>query len=239
MRINKFLSDIGFCSRRQADKLIEEKRVYINNELATVGMRLSNGQAVKVDKKVIGKLEDIENKKLVLIAVNKPVGVVCSTTDNDKAINLVDFINYPTRIYPIGRLDKDSRGLILMTNQGKLVNEIMKASNYHEKEYFVKVDKKISLEFIKNMSEGVYLKELKVKTRKCRVEKINDYEFRIILTQGLNRQIRRMSKTLGYEVIELKRVRIMNIKLGKLMEGTYRNVSKSEYKELMESINER
>ena len=239
MRLNKFLASIGVCSRREADKAIEAGRVMINGEVAELGAMVGEEDLVSLDGRYIATGKDVEKVKPIIIAFNKPEGIVCTTSDNDGATNVVDYIGMKERIYPVGRLDKDSSGLLLLTNQGSLTNSLLRAANYHEKEYFVKVDKKISLEFIKNMSEGVYLKELKVKTRKCRVEKINDYEFRIILTQGLNRQIRRMSKTLGYEVIELKRVRIMNIKLGKLMEGTYRNVSKSEYKELMESINER
>ena len=223
IRLNKFLSDAGVCSRRAADKAIEEGRVLVNGEIPLMGQRISSSDEVLFDGKPVSNV----NKKPVLIAYNKPVGIVCTAEKKEKN-NIVDHIGYPERIYPIGRLDKDSNGLILLTNQGDLVNKIMRAVNAHEKEYIVSVDKEIDKDFIKRMSDGVYLDELEVKTRKCKVKKLSKYEFNIILTQGLNRQIRRMCQMLGYKVKTLKRVRIMNIELGDLKVDTYRDVTPNE-----------
>jgi len=223
IRLNKFLSDAGVCSRRAADKAIEEGRVLVNGEIPLMGQRISSSDEVLFEGKPVSNA----NKKPVLIAYNKPVGIVCTAEKKEKN-NIVDHIGYPERIYPIGRLDKDSNGLILLTNQGDLVNKIMRAVNAHEKEYIVSVDKEIDKDFIKKMSDGVYLDELEVTTRKCKVKKLSKYEFNIILTQGLNRQIRRMCQMLGYKVKTLKRVRIMNIELGDLKVDTYRNVTPSE-----------
>ena len=223
IRLNKFLSDAGVCSRRAADKAIEEGRVLVNGEIPLMGQRISSSDEVLFDGKPVSNA----NKKPVLIAYNKPVGIVCTAEKKEKN-NIVDHIVYPERIYPIGRLDKDSNGLILLTNQGDLVNKIMRAVNAHEKEYIVSVDKEIDKDFIKKMSDGVYLDELEVTTRKCKVKKLSKYEFNIILTQGLNRQIRRMCQMLGYKVKTLKRVRIMNIELGDLKVDTYRDVTPNE-----------
>ena len=223
IRLNKFLSDAGVCSRRAADKAIEAGEVLVNGKPAVMGQRISEGDKVEY----AGKLVSNADKKPILLAYNKPAGIVCTAEKREKN-NIVDHLNYPKRIYPIGRLDKDSTGLILLTNQGDLVNKIMRAVNAHEKEYVVSVDKEITGDFIKKMSGGVYLDELEVTTRKCKVRKLSKYEFNIILTQGLNRQIRRMCQMLGYRVKTLKRVRIMNIKLADLNEDTYRDVTAEE-----------
>ena len=220
VRLNKFLSDAGFCSRRQADRLIEEGYVKVNNETALMGQKVTLLDKVTVDGKEVSREEE-----QIVIAFNKPVGVEC-TTDKNNPDNIVDYINYKKRIYPIGRLDKNSQGLILLTNDGALVNNILKASNYHEKEYVVTVDKPITEEFIKQMSKGV--KILDQVTRPCVVKKVNKHTFNIILTQGLNRQIRRMCETLGFKVQKLKRVRIMGVHLDNLPIGNYRNLTNSE-----------
>ena len=230
-RINKYLSQSGYCSRRQADKLIEEKRVTIDGKIAVMGDKVSNSQKVCVDGSVIDN-----NEKEVLLAFYKPVGIVCTTTDKQGDNNIVDYIGYEQRIYPVGRLDKDSEGLILMTNNGEITDKILRAANGHEKEYIVRVDKKINEDFIRKMSEGVYIKELDVTTRKCFVQKQSDKVFRISRTQGLNRQIRRMCETLGYKVTHLKRIRIMNILLGDLKEGEYRELEKEEYNKLIKDL---
>ena len=228
IRLNKFLSDAGVCSRRAADKAIEEGQVTVNGVPAVMGQKVvPETDFVEFNGKPVSNL----NKKPVLIAYNKPVGIVCTAEKREKN-NIVDHINYPGRIYPIGRLDKDSNGLILLTNQGDLVNKIMRAVNAHEKEYVVTVDKEITADFIKKMSAGVYLSELEVTTRKCQVKKLAANKFNIILTQGLNRQIRRMCQELGYKVKTLKRVRIMNINLGDLKEDTYRDVTPAELSQL-------
>ena len=177
-------------------------------------------------------------KQRIVLAVNKPRGIVCTSSDKDRAENIVDFINYPLRIYPVGRLDKDSEGLLLMTNDGSLVNALMKAKNHHEKEYIVEVNKNIDEAFLQAMSGGVYIKELKVKTRKCYIEKISEKSFKIILTQGLNRQIRRMCESLGFKVLSLRRIRIVNITLGKLKTGEYRKLSTTELNTLDSLIGE-
>lgn len=224
-RINKYLSEVGFCSRREADKLIEAGRVTINGVIPEMGTKISTSDVVEVDGKPI-----IDSKEsFVYLAFNKPVGIVCTTDTNVEKDNIIDYIKYPKRIFPIGRLDKPSEGLILLTDDGDIVNKILRASNNHEKEYIVKVDKPISQTFVERMSGGIPI--LDRVTKKCQVEKLSTYEFRIILTQGLNRQIRRMCEYLNYEVETLKRVRIMNIKLD-MPVGEYRELTKEELKEL-------
>ena len=219
-RLNKYISETGICSRREADKLIESGRVTINGVKATMGTKVSKGQVVKVDGKKISKEEE-----LVYIVLNKPVGITCTTESKIRG-NIVDFVGHSKRVFPIGRLDKDSQGLILLTNDGDIVNKILRAGNNHEKEYIVTVDKKITNEFIKGMSSGVRI--LGTITKECFVKKEDDYTFRIILTQGMNRQIRRMSEALGYEVKKLKRIRIMNINLGDLKIGKWRDLTRKE-----------
>ena len=230
IRINKFLSDAGICSRRGADELIKEGRVSINGSLALLGSVVSEGDEVRVDDKLIAG----SNQK-VLIAFNKPRGIVCTTKDpKSKDVNIVEYINYPKRIFTVGRLDKDSEGLILLSNDGDLSNKIMKARNYHEKEYEVEVDKPFDDEFLKKMSEGVPI--LDAVTRKCKLKRTGKTSFNIVLTQGLNRQIRRMCEYFGYKVVKLKRIRIMNIRLGNIKPGTYRNVTEEEYNELIKGL---
>jgi 23S rRNA pseudouridine2604 synthase len=226
-RINKYLSEVGYCSRREADKLIEAGRVTINGVIPEMGTKISANDVVEVDGKPITNTKE----SFVYLAFNKPVGVVCTTDTSVEKDNIIDFINYPKRIFPIGRLDKPSEGLILLTDDGDIVNKILRASNNHEKEYIVKVDKPISQTFIERMSGGIPLADLDRVTKKCKVEKLSTFEFRIILTQGLNRQIRRMCEYLNYEVETLKRVRIMNIKLDMPL-GTYRELTKEEISEL-------
>ena len=226
-RLNKYLSDAGVCSRRAADAAIEAGDDMVNGQPAVMGMKVSSSDTVLFKGKPVSNV----GKKQVLIAYNKPAGIVCTAEKREKN-NIVDHLNYPERIYPIGRLDKDSTGLLLLTNQGDLVNKIMRAVNAHEKEYIVTVDKEITADFIKQMSAGVYLTELETTTRKCQVTKLGPNKFKIILTQGLNRQIRRMCQELGYRVRTLKRVRIMNIELGNLKEDTYRDVTPEELKKL-------
>ncbi len=238
MRLNKFLSSIGFCSRRQADKYIENGKIYIDDSVAGLGTELYDKQKVYFEKTYIGQIDDLKLKQRIVLAVNKPRGIVCTSSDKDRAENIVDFINYPLRIYPVGRLDKDSEGLLLMTNDGSLVNALMKAKNHHEKEYIVEVNKNIDEAFLQAMSGGVYIKELKVKTRKCYIEKISEKSFKIILTQGLNRQIRRMCESLGFKVLSLRRIRIVNITLGKLKTGEYRKLSTTELNTLDSLIGE-
>lgn len=224
-RINKFLSEVGYCSRREADKLIEAGRVTINGEIPEMGTKIGPTDVVHVD----GKLIKNTKEEFVYLAFNKPVGIVCTTDTRVEKDNIIDFIKYPKRIFPIGRLDKPSEGLILLTDDGDIVNKILRASNNHEKEYIVTVDKPISQTFIKHMSEGVPI--LDTITKKCVVEKLGTYEFKIVLTQGLNRQIRRMCEYLNYEVETLKRVRIMNIKLD-IPVGEYRELTAKEFQEL-------
>lgn len=228
-RINKYLSEAGFCSRREADRLIEAGRVTVNGKKAENGEQVGPLDEVQVDGKSLKK----EERKVLLIFY-KPRGIVCSTKKQGKDQTVTEYLHYPLRIYPVGRLDKDSEGLLLMTNQGDLVNRIMRAGNRHEKEYLVTVDKKIDASFVQRMSGGVPI--LDTVTRPCTVEKTGEKTFRIILTQGLNRQIRRMCEYLGYHVTALKRVRIMNIKLGTLAPGEYREISPEEWKELKARI---
>ena len=230
IRINKFLSGAGVCSRREADRQVENGNVTIDGKIAVMGDRIFDGQKVCF----MGKEVTLEEEK-ILLAVHKPAGIVCTAEKREKN-NLVDFIHYPKRIYPVGRLDKDSTGLILMTNQGELVNKIMRAGNMHEKEYIVTVNKPVTDAFLRGMSGGVPLVELGVTTRKCKVERLGKRKFKIILTQGYNRQIRRMCEYFGYRVEELQRVRIMNIHLGDLAPGTYRKLTAKEYTELMHML---
>ena len=225
-RINKYLSEVGYCSRRVADKLVKEGKVTINGEIPEIGTRVGEGDLVEVKGLRIEKL--IEQKNIYL-AFNKPVGIVCTTDRSVEPDNIIDFIKYPKRIFPIGRLDKPSEGLIFLTNDGDIVNKILRARNNHEKEYIVSVNRLISREFIQRMSNGVEI--LETITRNCFVEKLGPKKFRIILTQGLNRQIRRMCESLGYRVLSLKRVRIMNIKLD-IPTGKYREFTKEELLEL-------
>lgn len=230
MRLNKYLSDIGYCSRREADRLIQAGKVFVDGVQAELGTQVEEGQEVRVGKKVVTKTDPP-----VLLALHKPRGIECTTSKKVKK-NIVDFVNYPYRVYPVGRLDKDSEGLILLTNQGDLVNKMMRSGNCHEKEYVVTVDKPLDDRFLKGMAAPVYLKELEVTTRPCQVEPIGKYTFRIVLTQGFNRQIRRMCESFGYRVTKLKRIRIMNILLGDLKMGAYREVTPKEMKELLEMI---
>ncbi len=226
IRINKAISDSGYCSRRKADVLIEAGKVTINGTVATLGDRAMPDDEIRVDGKPIKA-----NDNLVYIALNKPVGITC-TTDRRVPGNVVDFINHKERIFHVGRLDKPSEGLLLMTNDGDIVNKILRAGNRHEKEYIVKVDRPVTSDFIKRMGSGIPLAELETTTKKCEVEQLSRYVFRIVLVQGLNRQIRRMCEYLGYEVLELKRIRIMNIELGDLKTGAWRNLTQKELQEL-------
>ncbi|KOS61177.1 23S rRNA pseudouridine(2604) synthase RluF [Lysinibacillus agricola] len=228
MRINKYLSETGIVSRRGADKWIAEGKVTINGELATVGSQVEAGDMVCVDGKEVKKEE-----QLVYIALNKPVGIT-STTERHIKGNVVDFVNHPLRIFHIGRLDKESEGLLLLTNDGDIVNKILRAENHHEKEYIVQVDKPITEQFIKKIGAGVDI--LDTTTLPCYVEKISDKVFKIILEQGLNRQIRRMCSALGYSVKRLQRIRIMNIKLGNLKVGQWRDLTDKEQTELFKLL---
>ena len=228
VRLNKYLSEAGVCSRREADRLIADGRVTVDGRIAQTGMRISPGQEVRVGRKVVSKRDE-----MVVLAINKPKGIVC-TEEKRERNSIVRFLNYPIRVTYIGRLDKDSRGLILMTNNGDIINRMMRSANCHEKEYKVTVDKEITEEFIEKMSGGVPI--LDTVTRPCRVTKIGKYTFSIILTQGLNRQIRRMCGALGYEVRDLLRVRVMNIRLGSLKEGEYRKLTDEELEELYSLI---
>ncbi len=229
-RLNKAISDSGYCSRRQADTLIEQGRVTINGKATSLGDRVMPGDTVEVDGKTVRS-----NDNLVYIALNKPVGITC-TTDQRVEGNVVDFIGHKERIFHVGRLDKPSEGLLLMTNDGDIVNKILRAGNKHEKEYIVKVDRPVTDDFIKKMSGGIPLHELEATTKKCKVERLSRFSFRIILVQGLNRQIRRMCEYLGYEVIELRRERIMNISLGDLPIGEWRDVTKEELNGLKKAV---
>lgn len=236
MRLNKFLASIGVCSRREADKAIEAGRVMINGQVVELGATVGDEDLVSFDGRYIGMGKDVEKIKPIIIAFNKPEGLVCTTSDNDGAMNVVDYIGMKERIYPVGRLDKDSSGLLLLTNQGSLTNSLLRAANYHEKEYIVKVNKDIDDAFINKMAKGIYLYELKTKTRKCKVKKLNKNTFSIVLTQGLNRQIRRMCLACGMKVQKLNRVRIVNIKLDGLAIGDYRNLSDEEVKKLYKEL---
>lgn len=224
-RVNKYLSQAGFCSRREADKLLEQGRISINGDPIEMGTKVKAGDQVFVD----GNLVEFETDEKIYLAVHKPKGVVCTTNSKVEKNNIVDFINYPTRIYPIGRLDKMSEGLLLMTNDGEIVNNILRARHYHDKEYLVTVDKPITEEFITKMRSGVPI--LDTMTRRCEVEKLGDRSFKIILTQGLNRQIRRMCEALDYRVRTLKRTRIKNIILD-VDKGKHRLLTKEEVEDL-------
>lgn len=229
VRINKYLSEIGYCSRRAADKLIEQNRVTINGKVPEMGTKIGPDDIVAVD----GKNVSNQNEKPVYIAFNKPIGIVCTTDTRVEKDNIIDYINYPKRIFPIGRLDKPSEGLILLTSDGDIVNKILRARNHHEKEYIVRVDKSIDPTFTHKMSNGIPI--LGQVTRKCKVEVISDREFKIILTQGLNRQIRRMCEYLGYKVTKLKRVRIMNIPLDVPL-GQWRYLTDRELREIEQLV---
>lgn len=227
-RLNKFISETGYCSRREADRLIEEGRVTLNGIVPQMGTKVTARDEVRVDGTLIGT----RTEKPVYLAFNKPVGIEC-TTNQDVQNNIVDYINYPKRIFPIGRLDKASEGLIFMTNDGDIVNKILRARNNHEKEYVVTVNRPITDRFIQRMAGGIPI--LDTVTRKCKAEQISKYIFRIVLTQGLNRQIRRMCEYLDYEVTALKRIRIINISLD-VPVGRYRELSPAEIKELNQLI---
>lgn len=229
MRLNKYISESGITSRREADRWIADKRVTINGVVAELGSKVEPGDEVRVDNKPV----TIEQEN-VYIALNKPVGIT-STTERHIKGNVVDFVNHPLRIFHIGRLDKDSEGLLLLTNDGDIVNEILRSENKHEKEYIVTVDKPITASFLKKMSEGVEI--LDTKTLPCKVTKISKYVFKIILTQGLNRQIRRMCSALGFQVRRLQRTRIMNIHLNGLPKGQWRDLTKEELNELFNDLN--
>lgn len=230
IRINKFLSEAGVCSRREADRQVAEGNITVDGKTAEVGTRVFPGQSVYYCGRMVRKEEE-----MILLAFHKPVGIVCTAEKREKN-NVIDYIHYPKRIYPIGRLDKDSEGLLLLTNNGDIVNKMMRAGNMHEKEYIVTVNKPITESFLRGMAGGVPLVELNATTRKCVVERIGKKEFRIVLTQGLNRQIRRMCEYFGYRVVKLVRTRIMNIELGNLKSGTYREVTAEEYRILQKMI---
>ena len=225
-RINKYLSEVGFCSRRAADKLIEDGKVTINGEITEIGSKVEEGDQVEVEGQ---KIINPTKQKNIYLAFNKPIGIVCTTDRRVEPDNIIDFIKYPKRIFPIGRLDKPSEGLIFLTNDGDIVNKILRARNNHEKEYIVSVNRPINKDFIQSMSNGVEI--LDTITKNCFVKQLGQKKFKIILTQGLNRQIRRMCESLGYRVRSLKRVRIMNIKLD-VPTGKYREITKEELIEL-------
>ena len=225
-RINKYLSEVGFCSRREADRLIEQGKVTINGKIPKMGIKVEEGDQVEVEGQRIKKSTKQKNIYLIF---NKPVGIVCTTNRNVEPQNVIDFIKYPARIFPVGRLDKPSEGLIFLTNDGDIVNKILRARNNHEKEYIVSVNRPINRDFIYKMSNGVEI--LDTITKNCFVKKLGPKKFKIILTQGLNRQIRRMCESLGFKVQSLKRVRIMNIKLD-VPTGKYREFTKEELQEL-------
>ena len=226
VRINKYLSEVGYCSRRVADRLIEDGKVTINGKVPEMGTKVKEGDQVEVKGQ---RIEKSKKQKNIYLAFNKPIGIVCTTDRSVDPDNIIDFIKYPSRIFPIGRLDKLSEGLIFLTNDGDIVNKILRARNNHEKEYIVSVNRTIDREFIQKMRNGVEI--LNTITKNCSVEKLGPKKFKIILTQGLNRQIRRMCQTLGYRVKSLKRVRIMNIKLD-VPTGKYREFTKEELLEL-------
>ena len=226
IRLNKYISESGFCSRREADKFIESGKVTVDGVKAVMGTKVQKGQKVRVNGKLISKVEE-----MVYIVLNKPVGVTCTAAEEVKD-NIISYMNYDQYIFPVGRLDKESQGLIIMTNDGVLANKILESDNLHEKEYVVTVDKDFDNDFIRKMADGVDIGD--VITRPCKVEKINNNTFKIILTQGLNKQIRRMTKAFGYTVIKLERIRIMNIKLDDIEYGTWRNITEEELKVLKE-----
>ena len=225
-RINKYLSEFGYCSRRRADRLIEEGKVTINGKVPKIGTKVEDCDQVEVEGQ---RIEKLSKQKNIYLAFNKPIGIVCTTNRDVEPNNIIDYIKYPKRIFPVGRLDKPSEGLILLTNDGDIVNKILRARNNHEKEYIVSVNRPIDRKFVQTMSNGVEI--LETITKSCFVKQLGPKKFKIILTQGLNRQIRRMCETLGYRVQSLKRVRIMNIKLD-VPTGNYRELTKEEISEL-------
>lgn len=232
VRLNKFLSEKGICSRREADRLVDEGKVMVNGVCAVMGQKVSSADEIVVD----GKKVSTKQVKPVLIAVNKPAGIVCTTARFEGEKNIVDMVKYPTRIYPIGRLDKESEGLILMTNLGDLANEISKASNSHEKEYVVTVNNQVTESFLGKMRRGMHLEELNADTMPCVCTKTGNREFHIILKQGLNRQIVVCAAACGYRVETLKRIRIMNIHLGNIPQGNFRNVTDAEFDKLIKTL---
>ncbi len=236
IRLNKYLSQQGICSRREADRRIEAGEVTVDGRIATMGEKITGKEQICYCGKPVKGPDGKTFPEPVLLVVYKPCGVVCTASHKDRAPNVVDMVGYSTRIYPVGRLDKDSEGLLLMTNQGDLANKIIHAGNLHEKEYLVTVDRPFTKNFIRNMEQGVELKDLGERTRPCTVEPWGERTFRIVRTQGLNRQIRRMCETLGFSVVSLKRVRIMNIGLGKLKPGDYRTATPEELNLLWESL---
>lgn len=231
VRINKYIAEAGICSRREADKLIEQGRVVLNGKTASMGDKAGSQDRVTVCGRPIGR----KNEKVVL-AFYKPVGITCTEKDKFAHKTILEYVKYPVRVTYAGRLDKDSEGLILLTNDGELIQKLMKGSAGHEKEYVVKAKRELTDSFLEEMGKGVYLKELDRTTRPCKIERMGKYTFRIILTQGLNRQIRRMCRELGNEAVSIKRVRIMNIQLGKLPYGKWRQVSGEELKKLYEGV---
>ncbi len=230
IRLNKYLADCGYCSRREADRLIEAGKVSVNGKIAETGMRVTDEDTVTVDGKVLKREE-----KTILLVFNKPPGITCTASKEDET-NVVDYINYPKRIYPIGRLDKYSEGLLLLTNRGDLVNGIMRSRYGHEKEYIVTVDRVVDDDLLRKLSSGVYLKDLDVTTKQCKCQKVARNKFSMIITQGLNRQIRRMCEACGCRVTKLKRVRILDIELGDLPVGEYREATKKELESVMERM---
>ncbi|MBQ8327560.1 MAG: pseudouridine synthase [Lachnospiraceae bacterium] len=231
MRLNKYMAECGMCSRREADRLIEEGRVFVNGMAATLGTQVTETDSVTVNGKELGS----KNEKKVYIYY-KPVGVTCTEKDKHAKVTVTDSVKLPVRVTYAGRLDKDSEGLLLLTNDGELIDKLMRGANRHEKEYVVKVQKEITEEFIKKMGQGVYLKELDTTTRPCEIHQTGKYTFQIILTQGLNRQIRRMCQTFGYEVKQLKRIRINDLTIGTLKPGQYRELSGEEQKALYSGV---
>ena len=227
LRINKYLSSIGYCSRREADRLLEQGKIQVDGHTAFVGERITKEQYITVNGIPVG-----EKPREIVIAFNKPKGIVCTSSVKEKN-NIVDYLHFPTRIYPVGRLDKDSTGLILLTNDGELTDRILRGKNNHEKEYLT-VQKPLRPEIVRAMEQGVPI--LDTMTRPCQIIQIDSHTFRIILTQGLNRQIRRMCEYFGYKVITLKRVRVMNIHLGELKEGTWREITGNELEELKNAL---
>lgn len=228
MRLNKFISETGVCSRREADAWIASGRVQINGCVAELGTQVKSGDQVRVDGRIVGE----RAKKHVYIALNKPVGITC-TTERHVPENIIDFVAHRERIFPVGRLDKESEGLILLTSNGDIVNEILRAENGHEKEYLVTVDRPVDEAFLAGMAGGVHLPELEVRTRPCRIQKTGEREFSIVLTQGLNRQIRRMCEVFGYKVRRLQRLRIVKLQLGSLKPGRWRDLSREELQALL------
>ena len=231
VRINKYIANAGVCSRRDADKLVDAGKVTVNGQVAMPGMGITNKDTVCVNGKVIKAKDD-----KVVLAFYKPIGITCTERDKFAEKTILEYVKYPVRVTYAGRLDKDSEGLILLTNDGDLIQALMKGSNHHEKEYVVKVDKEITSEFLDEMSSGVYLRELDRTTRPCRIEQVGKLTFKIVLTQGLNRQIRRMTKELGYNVTSLKRIRIEKITIDGLKIGQYRELTEREKENLYETV---